>query len=59
MKQHINEFNTDDWRDACSWTLTDDMILIVNGYSQTKPFHYFHKDFCTTELIERYEQHIL
>lgn len=55
MKQHINNFSTDDWRDACHWTLTDDMIFCVNGYAQTRPFHYFHKDFCTPELIERYE----
>jgi len=59
MKQHINNFETEDWRDSCSWALTDDKILIVNGYAQTKPFHYFHKDFCTKELIERYEQFIL
>ena len=59
MKQHINDFINDDWRDACHWTLTDDMIFCVNGYAQTRPFHYFHKDFCTPELIARYEQHIL
>jgi len=59
MKQHINDFSNDDWRDACHWTLTDDMIFCVNGYAQTRPFHYFHKDFCTPELIARYEQHIL
>jgi hypothetical protein len=59
MKQHINNFKNDDWRDACHWALTDDMIFCVNGYAQTRPFHYFHKDFCTPELIARYEQHIL
>lgn len=55
MKQHHNNFKNDDWRDACHWTLTDDMIFCVNGYAQTRPFHYFHKDFCTPELIARYE----
>ena len=59
MKQHINNFTTEDWRDACSWALTDDKIFLVNGYAQTKPLHYFHKDFCTKELINRYEQFIL
>ena len=54
MKQHINNFETEDWRDACSWALTDDMTFVVNGYAQTQPFHYFHKDFCTKELIQRY-----
>lgn len=59
MKQFINDFASDDWRDACSWALTDDKIFIVNGYAQTRPFHYYHKDFCTQELIERYEQFVL
>ena len=59
MKQHINNFSNDDWRDACHWTLTDDMIFCVNGYAQTRPFHYFHKDFCNPELLARYEQRIL
>ena len=58
MKQHINKWNTPDWRDACSWALTDDNIFIVNGYAQTLPFHYYIKDFCTQELIERYEQRV-
>jgi len=58
MKQHINKWNTPDWRDACSWALTDDNIFIVNGYAQTVPFHYYIKDFCTQELIERYEQRV-
>lgn len=58
MKQHINNFSADDWRDACHWTLTDDMIFCVNGYAQTIPFHYYHKDFCTQELIQRYEQRL-
>ena len=56
MKPHINHFNTDDWRDSVHWALTDDMIFCVNGYAQTRPFHYYHKDFCTQELIERYER---
>ena len=56
MKPHINNFNTDDWRDSVHWALTDDMIFCVNGYAQTRPFHYYHKDFCTQELIERYER---
>ena len=54
MKQHINTFATDDWRDSCHWALTDDMIFCVNGYAQTRPFHYYHKDFATPELTERY-----
>ena len=59
MKQFINKFSTDDWRDSCSWALTDDKIFIINGYAQAKPFHYYHKDFCTQELIERYEQFVI
>lgn len=58
MKQHINEFQPDDWREACSWSLTKDMIFMINGYAQTNPVHYFQKDFCTPELIERYERSI-
>ena len=37
----------------------DDDIFIVNGYAQTVPFHYYIIDFCTQELIERYEQRVL
>jgi len=59
MKQHINQFDPEDWREAISWSLTKDMIFLLNGYAQTCPLHYFQKDFCTPELIERYEQHIL
>jgi len=59
MKRYINRFGTDDWRDACSWALTDDKIFLVNGYAQTRPFHYYHKDFCTEELTKRYEQFVL
>ena len=59
MKQHINNFATEDWRDACSWALTDDKIFLVNGYAQTRPFHYYNKDFCTQELVKRYEQFVL
>lgn len=58
MKQHINGWTPSDWREACSWSLTDDMIFMVNGYAQTKPFHYFMKDFCTPWFIELYEQRI-
>ena len=43
------------WTDMVSWTLTNDMDLIVGGYYQQYPFHYHEKDFITDELIERYE----
>ena len=58
MKQHVNQWEPEDWRNACSWAFTDDNIFIVNGYAQMYPFHYFHKDFCTQEIIKRYEQRI-
>ena len=59
MKGAINGFPKDwDWRNAVAWTNTDDLDLIVGGYAQNYPFHYFQKDFCTKELIERYEQSI-
>lgn len=58
MKQHVNQFETPDWRDAVSYSLTDDNIFIVNGYAQTLPFHYYEKDFCTQELISSYEQRV-
>ena len=58
MKPHINEFTPSDWREACSWTLTKDMIFMINGYAQTNPVHYFIKDFATPWFIERYEQRI-
>jgi len=56
MKPDINAWPVDDWRDACSWALTDDHIFLINGYAQTYPVHYFEKSFCTQELIERYER---
>lgn len=59
MKQYVNDFETLDWRDAVSYSLTDDNIFIVNGYAQTLPFHYHEKDFCTQELISKYEQRVL
>ena len=55
MKEKIQGWNVSDWRDAVSYALTEDNIFIVNGYAQTYPFHYYHKDL-TKELIPRYEQ---
>jgi hypothetical protein len=58
MKSGINNWRCDDWRDAVSWSLTKDFIFLVNGHAQYYPFHYFHKDFCTQELIQRYEDRL-
>jgi len=44
------------WLDAVPWTLTNNMDLIVGGYAQQYPFHYYDKSFCTPELTDRYEQ---
>lgn len=57
MKPELQPFqNSDDWTDMVSWTLTEDMDLIVGGYYQHYPFHYQKKDFITDDLIERYRQ---
>jgi hypothetical protein len=57
MKGAINGWKPNmDWRDAVPWTLTNELDLIVGGYAQNYPFHYYQKDFCTEELIQRYEQ---
>ena len=57
MKGAINGWPPNmDWRDAVPWTLTNNMDLIVGGYAQHYPFHYHQKDFCTQELIQRYER---
>jgi len=59
MKGPINGWRHGmDWRDAVAWTLTDNFDLIVGGYTQQYPFHYYQKDFCTDELIERYEHRV-
>ena len=59
MKGPINGWKPGmDWRDAVAWTLTDNFDLIVGGYAQQYPFHYYQKDFCTEELIERYEHRV-
>mgnify|MGYP000851895501 FL=1 len=57
MKGAVNGWKPNiDWRNAVPWTLTKDYSLIVGGYAQQYPFHYFQKDFCTPELIQRYER---
>lgn len=56
MKPAIQGWQEMDWRNAVSWTLTDQMDLIVGGYYQMYPFHYNVKDFITDELINRYEE---
>jgi len=59
MKSAINNWKPNlDWRDAVAWTLTENFELIVGGYIQQYPFHYFHKDFCTDELVEKYERRL-
>lgn len=55
MKSRIQGWGDVPWTDMVSWTLTNDMDLIVGGYYQQYPFHYHLKDFITDELIERYE----
>ena len=57
MKQYINNFTTDDWRDV----VVGHLLMIkysVNGYAQTKSFIIINKDFCTQELTQRYEQYV-
>ena len=46
------------WQDAVPWTLTNDFNLIVGGYAQQYPFHYYDKTFCTPELTDRYEHRV-
>ena len=46
------------WQDAVPWTLTNDFDLIVGGYAQQYPFHYYDKTFCTPELTDRYEHRV-
>lgn len=58
MKEYINNWRCDDWRDAVSWSLSKDFVLLVNGHAQYYPFHYYHKDFCTPKLIKRYEKEL-
>ena len=59
MKPAINNWkNSMRWQDAVPWILTDDFDLIVGGYAQQYPFHYFDKTFCTPELIDRYEHRV-
>jgi len=59
MKGAINGWKPDwDWRNSVRWTLTNDFDFVVGGYAQHYPFHYFQKDFCTEELIGRYEQRL-
>jgi hypothetical protein len=59
MKGAVNGWHPNmDWRDAVPWTLTKDMDLILGGFAQHYPFHYYQKDFCTEDLIERYERRL-
>ena len=56
MKPELQGFGNNKWTDMTSWTLTNDMDFIVGGYYQMYPFHYTQKDFCSDELIQRYEE---
>tara|TARA_S200000501_G_scaffold151533_1_gene142850 strand:+ start:1066 stop:1908 length:843 start_codon:yes stop_codon:yes gene_type:complete len=59
MKPVINGWKPSmHWQDAVPWTLTNDFDLIVGGYAQQYPFHYFDKTFCTPELTDRYEHRV-
>jgi len=58
MKPELQGFHSNRWTDMTSWTLTEDMDFIVGGYYQMIPFHYQQKDFCSDELIRRYEAFI-
>lgn len=59
MKPVINGWKPSmHWQDAVPWTLTNDFDLIVGGYAQQYPFHYYDKTFCTPELTDRYEHRV-
>ena len=59
MKPVINGWKPSmHWQDAVPWTLTNDFDLIVGGYAQQYPFHYYNKTFCTPELTDRYEHRV-
>lgn len=59
MKPVINDWKPGmRWQDAVPWTLTNDYDLIVGGYAQNYPFHYYDKTWCTDELTDRYERRI-
>ena len=46
MKPVINGWKPDMcWQDAVPWILTNDFDLIVGGYAQQYPFHYYDKTF--------------
>jgi len=47
------------WLNALPFTVDDDLILTVGGYRQQYPFHYYEKEFATTDIINKYEHRVL
>lgn len=47
--------NSVDWTKAVTFTLLDNLGIVIGGYAQQYPFHYVNKDFITDEMIKRYE----
>lgn len=57
MKPAVNNWKEQIlWTDAVSHYFDNDMNLIVGGYVQQYPYHYHEKNFCTDELVEKYER---
>lgn len=57
MKGAMNGWGVDvDWREKLYATLHDTGNLTVGFRRQTQPFHYFQKQFITSDLIEKYER---
>lgn len=57
MKGAINGWGlTEDWTNRLYAQVDDKAHLMVGGIRQQYPFHYVSKEFCTEELIEKYER---
>lgn len=44
------------WYENNSWSWTSTGELIIGGYAQHQPVHYYHKEWLTDEIIHRYEK---
>jgi hypothetical protein len=55
MKPLINGYKTENWMDSLNYSF-DGQTLVVGGHDIFVPIHYHNKDFCTDELVGRYEE---
>ena len=57
-KPWITHKSNDPWYDQVYWSIPRPDCVIIDGVQQVWPLHYYHKEFCTAQLIEQYETYL-